>query len=152
MCVSETRGALPGGARSWLESPGAPSITKEPLISHHDHFADTRPTRVHHPLPNADRFALVIYSFEYQGARFNGSQVLLAPTVVLLGMMPHGVFVPGQPMYFMAPVQFGGGPQFIHDDSDGDDDDGLSDDNDDGGDSLRDFIDDSDDVLSAGGL
>jgi hypothetical protein len=31
----------------------------------------------------------------------------------LLGMMPHGVFVPGQPMYFMAPVQFGGGPQFI---------------------------------------
>ncbi len=83
MCVSETRGAPPGGARSRLESPGAPSITKEPLISHHDHFADTRPTRVHHPLPNADRFALVIYSFEYQGARFNGSQVLLAPTVVL---------------------------------------------------------------------
>ena len=99
MCVSETRGALPGGARSRLESPGAPSITKEPLISHHDHFADTRPTRVHHPLPNADRFALVIYSFEYQGARFKAAKygctpcarVLRRSTVVLLGIYKEPV-------------------------------------------------------------
>ena len=83
MCVSETREALPGGARSRLESPGAPSITKEPLISHHDHFADTRPTRVHHPLPNADRFALVIYS-STKGQDLRQPR-LLAPTVVLLG-------------------------------------------------------------------
>ena len=75
MRVSETRGALPGGARSRLESPGAPSITKEPLISHHDHFADTRPTRVHHPLPNADRFALVIYSSSTKGQEQRGSRI-----------------------------------------------------------------------------
>ena len=85
MCVSETRGALPGGARSRLESPGAPSITKEPLISHHDHFADTRPTRVHHPLPNADRFALVIYSST------KGQDLRQPSTVVLLGIYKEPV-------------------------------------------------------------
>ena len=62
MCVSETRGAPQGGARLRLESPGAPSITKEPPTSHHDHFADTRPTRVHHPLPNADQIFIGVLS------------------------------------------------------------------------------------------